>query len=80
MRIGSESNISEILELHHYEQSRSRSGNHIIKILSDANNQELGAIEKTSEDSRNKVLALSKSVVEEDQQNIETLVSMEKDI
>jgi hypothetical protein len=80
MRIGSESNISELLELHNFEQARSRSANHIIKIVSDANNFELSLIEKKSEDSRNKILTLSKSVVEEDQQNIETLVSMEKDI
>ncbi|KAL3899501.1 MAG: hypothetical protein SGCHY_002006 [Lobulomycetales sp.] len=80
MRIGKESNISELLELHGFEQSRSRSANHIIKIISDQNNLELSHIEERSEDSRNNLLALSKSVVAEDQQNIETLVSMQKDI
>ncbi|KAJ3204071.1 Axonemal dynein light chain domain-containing protein 1 [Clydaea vesicula] len=80
MRIGHESGINELLQLHRFEQARLRSSNHMIEIIRSSNDSELHLIEKKSQDSILKLMQISRAVVDEDQLNIETITKMEKDI
>ncbi|KAJ3033158.1 Axonemal dynein light chain domain-containing protein 1 [Rhizophlyctis rosea] len=68
------------LEEAKYEHARLRATNHIVVIISNANDTELTAIERKVEDWRGKLVRLSQGVVEEDQQNIETVSKMQKDM
>ena len=80
LRIGNESGINELLQLHNYEQSRLRNANHVISIISSANSLELSTIEKKCEETRQKLINLSQSILDLDHENITVLMKMEKEI
>ncbi|KAJ3281673.1 Axonemal dynein light chain domain-containing protein 1, partial [Borealophlyctis nickersoniae] len=80
LRIGQEHGITDLVQLQKFEHARLRAANHMIVIISNTNDSELTAIERKIEEWRAKLIRLSQSVVEEDQQNIETVAKMQRDM
>ncbi|KAJ3191210.1 Axonemal dynein light chain domain-containing protein 1 [Irineochytrium annulatum] len=80
LRIGQEHGMTDLVLLQKHENSRLRATNHMIVIISNMNDLELGSIERKIEEWRSRIIRLSESVVEEDQQNIETLTKMQRDM
>ena len=78
LRIGHEHGTSDLVELQKYEHARLRATNHIIIIISNANDSELTAIERKMLDWKSKIVTLSTSIVTEDHQNITTLLKTSK--
>ncbi|KAI8919300.1 hypothetical protein DFJ77DRAFT_482851 [Powellomyces hirtus] len=80
LRIGQEHGIADLVLLQKHEHARLRSANHVAVIISNVNDTQLRAIERRIDEWRAKLIALSQSVVEEDQHNIETLAKMQRDM
>jgi hypothetical protein len=80
MRIGQEHGMTDLSQLQKFEHARLRSTSHMIVIISNTNDAEMNAIEKKIFEWRAKILKLSQSVVEEDQQNLQTLTKMQRDM
>ncbi|KAJ3049361.1 Axonemal dynein light chain domain-containing protein 1 [Rhizophlyctis rosea] len=78
LRIGHEHGTSDLVELQKYEHARLRATNHIIIIISNANDTDLTAIERKILDWKSKIVTLSTSIVTEDHQNIETVLKISK--
>ncbi|ORY40179.1 hypothetical protein BCR33DRAFT_754291 [Rhizoclosmatium globosum] len=78
LRIGHEHGMVDLSQLQKTENSRLRSSNHMIVIISNTNDQEMTAIESKIEEWRVKILTLSQTVIEEDHRNIDTLTKIQR--
>lgn len=80
VRISEDQGIPELILLQKFEQARLRASNHLILLICNSNDAEIGDIEKKIDETRKKVMALSQSVVTEDYQNIEILAKLERNM
>ncbi|KAH6571188.1 hypothetical protein BASA60_007309 [Batrachochytrium salamandrivorans] len=78
IRIGQEHGIGDLVLLQKHEHGRLCSTNHIITLISEKNDTELNAVEKSIEEWRSRLIRLSRSVIEEDHSNMETLAHMQR--
>ncbi|KAJ3069417.1 Axonemal dynein light chain domain-containing protein 1 [Podochytrium sp. JEL0797] len=78
LRIGHEHGLVDLAQLQKTENSRLRSSNHMIVIISNTNDSEMTAIEQRIEEWRTKLLKLSQTVIDDDHQNIETLTKIQR--
>ncbi|KAJ3408692.1 Axonemal dynein light chain domain-containing protein 1 [Chytriomyces hyalinus] len=78
LRIGQEHGMVDLAQLQKQENSRLRSANHMIVIISNTNDGEMTAIETKIEEWRSRVLRLSQTVIDEDHHNIETLTKIQR--
>ncbi|KAJ3114491.1 Axonemal dynein light chain domain-containing protein 1 [Physocladia obscura] len=78
LRIGHEHGMVDLAQLQKIENSRLRSSNHAIVIISNTNDTEMTAIEAKIDEWRTKLLRLSQTVIDEDHQNIDTLVKIQR--
>ncbi|KAJ3031427.1 UNVERIFIED_CONTAM: Axonemal dynein light chain domain-containing protein 1 [Siphonaria sp. JEL0065] len=78
LRIGHEHGMVDLAQLQKTENSRLRSSNHMVVIISNTNDTEMTAIEQKIDEWRYKILTLSQTVIDADHQNIDTLTKIQR--